>query len=156
MAEDDEEEDEDSQAEDDEALAGGSSASGKKRTTGRGGTGGREGTTRRSRRHHLGSGGRRPRGAAPRSSRGAEERVEVGSSAEDESDIESGATSPRARGDTYGTKKGADLHPPTDAKEGIERLLCQETLRRSDGGRSSRRCARSTCSWVCHGRARWG
>ena len=40
--------------------------------------------------------------------------------------------SPRARGDTYGTKKGRRSPPPTDSKEGIERLLCQETLTKKE------------------------
>ena len=58
--------------------------------------------------------------------------VEVGSSAEDESADELSDGSPRARGDTYGTKKGRRSPPPTDSKEGIERLLCQETLTKKE------------------------
>ena len=36
------------------------------------------------------------------------------------------------RGDTYGTKKGRRSPPPPDAKEGIERLLSQETLTKKE------------------------
>ena len=128
-AEDDEEdEDEDSQAEDDEALARRLQREWEEEDN-------RPRRNRRARRYDSSESPSPPRKrrAPPkkeRSSRRAAAQksyVEVGSSAEDESDVElSEDGSPRIRGDTYGTKKGR-RSPPPDSKEGIERLLCQET-----------------------------
>jgi hypothetical protein len=134
-AEDDEEdEDEDSQAEDDEALARRLQREWEEEDN-------RPRRNRRARRYDSSESPSPPRKrrAPPkkeRSSRRAAAQksyVEVGSSAEDESDIDVGSDgSPRVRGDTYGTKKGRRSPPPTDAKEGIERLLCQETLTKKE------------------------
>ena len=57
--------------------------------------------------------------------------AEVGSSAEDESDADNSDGSPRTKGDTYGTKRRS---PPQteEARTGIERLLCQETLSKNE------------------------
>ena len=134
-AEDDEDDDEeDSQAEDDEALARRLQREWEEEDN-------RPRRNRRARRYDSSESPSPPRKrrAPPkkeRSSRRAAAQksyVEVGSSAEDESADEfSEDGSPRVRGDTYGTKKGRRSPPPTDAKEGIERLLCQETLTKKE------------------------
>ena len=132
-AEDDEDDEEDSQAEDDEALARRLQREWEEEDN-------RPRRNRRARRYDSSESPSPPRKrrAPPkkeRSSRRAAAQksyVEVGSSAEDESDIDLSDGSPRIKGDTYGTKKGRRSPPPTDSKEGIERLLCQETLTKKE------------------------
>ena len=132
-AEDDEDDEEDSQAEDDEALARRLQREWEEEDN-------RPRRNRRARRYDSSESPSPPRKRRvppkkERSSRRAAAQksyVEVGSSAEDESDIDLSDGSPRIKGDTYGTKKGRRSPPPTDSKEGIERLLCQETLTKKE------------------------
>ena len=132
-AEDDEDDEEDSQAEDDEALARRLQREWEEEDN-------RPRRNRRARRYDSSESPSPPRKrrAPPkkeRSSRRAAAQksyVEVGSSAEDESDVDLSDGSPRIKGDTYGTKKGRRSPPPTESKEGIERLLCQETLTKKE------------------------